>query len=133
LLFGGITRSIGRLQVFQPLGMVDDVRDAYGVMDLVVNPMIGGTGLKIKTVEALAFGRPVLSTKAGGAGLEAIHPDLLHEDVPALIARLRHLIGHPEEVVALAAAMRIGYQAFHDDVAGRLRDLVASIGSLSRV
>ncbi len=129
LLFGGITRAVGPLQVFQPLGMVDDVRDAYGVMDLVVNPMIGGTGLKIKTVEALAFGRPVLSTKAGGAGLEAIHPDLLHEDVPALIARLRYLIRHPEEVVALAASMRIGYQAFHDDVAGRLRDLVASIGA----
>ena len=127
-LFGGITRSVKDLKVFQPLGMVDDVQDAYGIMDLVVNPMIGGTGLKIKTVEALAFGRPVLSTKAGGAGLEAIHPDLLHDDLAAMIVRLRHLIGHPEEVGTLAASMRMGYQAFYDGVRTRLGDLATSIG-----
>jgi glycosyltransferase involved in cell wall biosynthesis len=127
-LFGGITRSVKDLKVFQPLGMVDDVADAYGIMDLVVNPMIGGTGLKIKTVEALAFGKPVLSTKAGGAGLESIHPDLLHEDLAAMIVRLCHLIDHPEEVSALAASMRVGYQAFYDGVATRLTGLAENIG-----
>jgi glycosyltransferase involved in cell wall biosynthesis len=127
-LFGGITRSVKDLKVFQPLGMVDDVQDAYGIMDLVVNPMIGGTGLKIKTVEALAFGKPVLSTKAGGAGLEAVHPDLLHDDLAAMIVRLRYLIDHSDEVTALAASMRVGYQAFYDGVETRLSDLAASIG-----
>jgi polysaccharide biosynthesis protein PslH len=126
-LFGGVTRSVSALQVFQPFGMVDDVRDAYGAMDLVINPVIGGTGLKIKTVEALAFGRPVLSTKAGGAGLEAMHPDLLHEDITGLINRLRHLIDHPEEVAALSLAMQQGYQAFYNDVAARLRTLAARV------
>lgn len=126
-LFGGITRSVKDLKVFQPLGMVDDVQDAYGIMDLVVNPMIGGTGLKIKTVEALAFGKPVLGPKAGGAGLEAIHPDLLHDDLAALIGRLYHLIRHPEEVTALAGSMRVGYQAFYDSVETRLNHLAMSI------
>ncbi len=127
-LFGGITRSVKGLKVFQPLGRVDDVQDAYGIMDLVVNPMIGGTGLKIKTVEALAFGKPVLSTKAGGAGLEAIHPDLLHDDLAGMIDRLRYLVAHPEEVNALAINMRSGYQAFHDSVQSRLNELAMSIG-----
>jgi polysaccharide biosynthesis protein PslH len=127
-LFGGITRSVKDLKVFQPLGMVHDVQDAYGIMDLVVNPMIGGTGLKIKTVEALAFGKPVLSTKAGGAGLEAVHPDLLHDDLAALIGRLCHLMGHSEEVPALAAHMRAEYQAFYNRVQTRLNDLAVNIG-----
>ncbi|MCB8873629.1 glycosyltransferase [Acidisoma silvae] len=127
-LFGGITRSVKDLKVFQPLGMVDDVADAYGVLDIVVNPMVGGTGLKIKTVEALAFGKPVLSTKAGGAGLEAIHTDLLHDDLAGMIDRLHHLIDHPEEVAPLAASMRAGYQAFYDSVHERLGDLAKRVG-----
>jgi hypothetical protein len=76
----------------------------------------------------LAFGKPVLSTKAGGAGLEAIHPDLLHEDLAAMIVRLSHLIDHPEEVSALAASMRVGYQTFYDGVATRLTGLAENIG-----
>lgn len=123
MLFGGITRQLAELEIMRSIGMVDDVPDAYSLMDLVVNPMIGGTGLKIKTVEALAFGRPVLSTKAGGAGLEAIHPDLLHEDLPALIARLHRLVENPEELLEVANGMRAGYERFHSDVEKRLNKL----------
>ncbi|TVQ66791.1 MAG: glycosyltransferase [Balneolaceae bacterium] len=39
--------------------------------DLCINPMQEGTGLKIKTVEALSFGKPVLSALSGAAGLSA--------------------------------------------------------------
>jgi hypothetical protein len=76
----------------------------------------------------LAFGKPVLSTKAGGAGLEAIHPDLLHEDLAAMIVRLSHLIDHPEEVSALAANMQSRYKEFYDGVQMRLAGLAENIG-----
>jgi hypothetical protein len=126
-LFGGVTRAVGKLAMFVPLGVMDDVRDAYAEMDLVVNPMVSGTGLKIKTVEALAFGRPVLSTRAGGAGLEAIHPDLTHEDSASLIGRLQELIAQPEEVAVLSLAMQAGYRTFYDGVHTRLRALLESV------
>ncbi len=41
----------------------------YGEVDLVINPVRFGTGLKIKTVEALAHGRPVITTSAGRIGI----------------------------------------------------------------
>jgi hypothetical protein len=38
---------------------------------LVINPVRAGTGLKIKTIEALAFGRALVTTPCGADGLEA--------------------------------------------------------------
>jgi hypothetical protein len=123
LLFGGITATVGALRFFQPMGMVDEVQDAYRAVDLLVNPMIGGTGLKIKTVEALAYGRPVLSTRDGATGLEAFHDDLLHEDLEALLARLVHLIRAPSELEALRTAMRKRYVALHEQIEARFSAL----------
>lgn len=51
------------------IGRVDTLEDFYHAVDLVVNPVKYGTGLKIKNVEALAFGKPLLTTQHGAAGL----------------------------------------------------------------
>ena len=50
-------------------GIVDDVADFYTDMDVLINPMVGGTGLKIKSVEVLAFGKPLLATKDAMVGI----------------------------------------------------------------
>jgi hypothetical protein len=36
----------------------------------VINPALSGTGLKIKSVEALGFGRPLVCTAEGARGLD---------------------------------------------------------------
>jgi glycosyltransferase involved in cell wall biosynthesis len=41
----------------------------YQEVHLVINPVRFGTGLKIKTVEALAHGRPVVTTSNGAMGI----------------------------------------------------------------
>ena len=51
------------------LGRVNELATFYDSVDLVINPVEFGTGLKIKTAEALAFGIPVLTTVSGTAGL----------------------------------------------------------------
>jgi glycosyltransferase involved in cell wall biosynthesis len=53
------------------LGKVRDAAQAHADFLLSINPMPSGTGLKIKTVEAMACGRPVVATPAGCAGLRA--------------------------------------------------------------
>lgn len=51
------------------LGRVDRLADAYAEAHVVINPSVAGTGLKIKTVEALAAQRPVVTWPAGVDGL----------------------------------------------------------------
>ena len=51
------------------LGKVERIEDFYQHVDITINPMIAGTGLKIKTVEALNFGVPIMATVSGSDGL----------------------------------------------------------------
>jgi glycosyltransferase involved in cell wall biosynthesis len=53
------------------LGKVRDAAQAHADFLVSINPMPSGTGLKIKTVEAMACGRPVVATPAGCAGLRS--------------------------------------------------------------
>jgi glycosyltransferase involved in cell wall biosynthesis len=52
------------------LGEVEDVKEAYARAAVVINPVLVGTGLKTKTIEALAFGCPLVTTSCGAEGLQ---------------------------------------------------------------
>ncbi len=51
-------------------GRYENEDEIYSKADICINPMQDGTGLKIKTLEALAHGKWVVSTFEGGAGLK---------------------------------------------------------------
>lgn len=53
------------------LGFVESSEEFYKKVDLIINPLILGTGLKIKSVEAIAYGLPILSTTVGFEGLDS--------------------------------------------------------------
>lgn len=53
------------------LGRLDDLASAYATAQVVVNPMLFGTGLKIKSVEAFGYARALVTTPCGAEGLEA--------------------------------------------------------------
>jgi glycosyltransferase involved in cell wall biosynthesis len=54
-------------------GYVDDVRPYLAKTSLVVVPMLRGTGMKSKVLEAMAMGKPVISTSIGVQGIEVTH------------------------------------------------------------
>ena len=54
------------------LGRVDDLRAMYAGADVVINPTVAGTGLKIKTVEALCHLRTVIVFRTGADGVGPI-------------------------------------------------------------
>lgn len=65
-------------------GRFESPDEIYSKGDLFINPMQEGTGLKIKTFEALANGKFVLSTEAGATGLnELVGNGLICSDDPA--------------------------------------------------
>jgi len=52
------------------LGEFENAQQVYNEGDIVINPVRFGTGLNIKTIEALSYGKPLVTTSAGMAGLE---------------------------------------------------------------
>jgi glycosyltransferase involved in cell wall biosynthesis len=50
-------------------GAVESLAAEYARARVVVNPAPSGTGLPVKTVEALCHGRPVVATPAGAGGI----------------------------------------------------------------
>ena len=51
------------------LGSVADLKSFYRGCGCTINPCLGGTGLKIKCIEAVQMGMPLVTTTAGGEGL----------------------------------------------------------------
>jgi len=53
-------------------GRVDDLGAEYGAAEVCLLPLVVGSGLKIKLVEALSYGRACVSTPAGVQGVREI-------------------------------------------------------------
>lgn len=70
LVAGKICPGIPETRLCKKVGWVEDLGALYGSAALAINPEIFGTGLKIKTLEPLACGCPVVTTPAGIRGLE---------------------------------------------------------------
>lgn len=68
------------------LGYLDRLEDFYAQADLVVAPMLMGSGLKMKVGEALSFGRPVVGTEIGLEGFEPAEPAHRCRDAEAVKA-----------------------------------------------
>ncbi|MCK4815871.1 glycosyltransferase, partial [bacterium] len=54
-------------------GYVDDVRSYYKDCDISVVPLRAGGGTRLKILEAMALGRPVVSTTIGCEGLDVVN------------------------------------------------------------
>jgi hypothetical protein len=52
------------------LGMIDNLESFYNNCSLIINCSIGGSGLKIKTVEAISFGRNIVTWPSGANGVQ---------------------------------------------------------------
>lgn len=103
-------RSGGGLTVH---GVVPDLLARYAAADLCLNPVRHGGGLKIKTVEALAHGRPLLTTPHGARGLEDVagRAFATAEDADAFADAALRLVHAPAERRRLADTARAVAQA----------------------
>ncbi len=65
---GAVAGSIPDHDAVRKLGHVDDLRSVYARAQICVAPLRFGTGLKIKVVEAMGYGRPVIGTATAAEG-----------------------------------------------------------------
>jgi GT2 family glycosyltransferase/glycosyltransferase involved in cell wall biosynthesis len=106
-------------------GFVPDIQHFYQELDMVLSPVTMGTGINVKTVEAMVFGMPLLTTLCGSKGIETEHPMHRHADLEALTDSLFALSADPAELERLATLSRKRYQRFYLDNTEALKDLLA--------
>lgn len=89
-------------------GFVPQLDRLWSGMDIAINPVRWGSGLKIKTVEALAAGLPLVSTREGARGLEHLAGEvfLMADDADDFAAACRHLLDDVPARRALATSAR---------------------------
>lgn len=70
------------------LGVVDDVKNFYQQIDILVAPIFSGSGTRIKILEALSYGIPVLTTTIGAEGIDIRSSYLQIANTPAHFAKM---------------------------------------------
>jgi polysaccharide biosynthesis protein PslH len=86
-------------------GHVPDAASLYAKAHVVLNPVRVGTGLKIKSIEALSYGRPLVTTPTGALGIERGRDSayLVGQDAKSLAERCLILLRDPQKRRSLAS------------------------------
>lgn len=114
-------------------GVVDDMTAEFHQSDIMVNPILRGSGLKIKVVEALCCGLGVVSTSKGVEGIDDIRScsSVRIADNPHEFANCIHeLLDGREDLVQ--SSLRFAEPRFSEQAAyGGVRDVLSRCNSHS--
>ncbi len=123
----------------EKLGRLPDLAGAYARARVVIIPLLQGSGMKTKLVEAVSHHRAVVTTSVGAEGFDALRPALRVADTPAgFAAATAALLATPGAAAAvagqLAAAARVHFSpdACYAPLARLLRDLAAARRAAAR-
>jgi polysaccharide biosynthesis protein PslH len=89
-------------------GFVPDIASRVAATAVCVVPLRHGGGTRLKILEAMALGTPVVSTRKGAEGLDVRDGEhlLLADHPDAFARRVTDLLEHPEQARRLAANAR---------------------------
>jgi glycosyltransferase involved in cell wall biosynthesis len=89
-------------------GVVDDVRPYLAASCIFVAPMVSGSGIKNKVLEAMAMARPVVATSLAVEGLPIRNGEnaLVADDAQAFAAAVQQLLDDPDRAERMARAGR---------------------------
>jgi GT2 family glycosyltransferase len=92
----------------QMLGYVEDIREPLGRYAVFVCPILSGSGVRVKLLEAFAAGIPVVSTKVGAEGLAVKDGEFcaLADDPAGFAERVIALLRDPERAAEMATRAR---------------------------
>ncbi|MCC7053603.1 MAG: glycosyltransferase [Gemmatimonadaceae bacterium] len=118
-----------RLPGIRALGFVEDLDTVYRTTIGLVAPVIGGSGVRMKLLEAFSAGMPTVTTTDGAAGLHVTDgTELLVADAPAAFAeRVVRLLRDRDLRDRLRRSGHAYLTANHSAVVGRTR-LAAALG-----
>jgi glycosyltransferase involved in cell wall biosynthesis len=90
-------------------GTVEDVRPFYASAVAAIVPIRSGGGTRLKILEAMAAGVPVVSTRLGAEGIDVAHNAdiLLADSGPDIATAISRIVSSPETRNMLSAAGRV--------------------------
>ena len=108
--------SLRDSDAIEMIGFVEDVREPLMRYSVFVCPILAGSGVRVKLLEAFAAGIPVVSTYVGAEGLADKDGEIcaLADDPAAFAAHVVHLLHQPDEAEALARRARAEVVAKRD-------------------
>ena len=95
-------------------GRVESVEDFYQQVDLIFVPFEFSTGLKIKLIEALSYGKPVLSTSNASEGVPAKSKWHLISSYSEMWHVIQQVARKPELLVNIEAESRALFESAHE-------------------
>jgi len=104
-------------------GGIKDIESFYKEVDLVINPALFGTGLKIKTIEALSYGIPVVSTLIGFEGIRSSHPCHTLATAEEMVVCIEEISQSGEKLAELANESRTIFKQYENSVKTTLKSL----------
>lgn len=113
-------------------GFVPNQAAFYAAVDVAVNPNIGGSGLKIKSVEALSFGRPLFATREGMLGICGLEPPYVAPDVEALVAGMALALTQDPGLASATAWARETFRAYRNRHIAAFDALLAEVETLRK-
>jgi glycosyltransferase involved in cell wall biosynthesis len=130
-LVGGICDRIGTAAGVRRFGFVDSLHDVYRRAAVVVNPQQFGTGLSIKSIDALLHGAALVTSASGARGLEAgaASAFLVAESAEEFGDYLAELLREPARREALAARGAAFASRYHERNLQALADVVNGAGT----
>lgn len=98
LIVGSVSDEVPEMLGVYRIRYSRDLDTVYSRCRIAINPMQGGTGMKVKLVEALSYGIPIVSTPQGLCGLTPeIRQFMVSEGSPAGFAcEINRLLKEPE-------------------------------------
>ncbi len=109
------------------IGFVPDVREPLSRYALFLCPILSGSGVRVKLLEAFASGIPAVSTRLGAEGLATADGEIcaLADDPESFAGRILELLENPEKREEMAIRAR-RYVVEERDVRTMTRRLVES-------
>jgi polysaccharide biosynthesis protein PslH len=101
---------------FEVTESIPDARDAYGAATVMVTPIKGSGGTRLKILEAMAAGLPVVSTSVGVAGLGLVNGKhaLVSDTMQELAEKTAYLLTHPDKAKEIGEMGRKFVQKHYD-------------------
>ena len=113
-----------RAETISVIEFVDDLRPYREQASIFVNPMRLGSGLRIKMLEAMATGLPVVSTALGAAGIPAQNGEnCFIADTPELFARSIDWLLNDEKLAATMGRRARELVEKRHDIRSTIREL----------